>query len=125
MCYARNVKDYDNIFKTFCQVAPVELIQYFLEHLHLIKAEWVLGDKCQTGNFLNTTNNNSESINSKLKSATDCYSNLENFVKQFFNVLSQQTFVGLQDVLKTSSRHVLKTSSTRLQRNNFSSFKTS
>ena len=38
---------------------------------------------------------------------------------------SQQTFVGLQDVLKTSSRHVLKTSSTRLQRNNFMSSKTS
>ena len=38
---------------------------------------------------------------------------------------SQQTFVGLQDVLKTSSRHVLKTSSTRLQRNNFTSSKTS
>ena len=37
----------------------------------------------------------------------------------------QQTFVGLQDVLKTSSRHVLKTSSTRLQRNNFSFSKTS
>ena len=39
--------------------------------------------------------------------------------------ISQQTFVGLQDVLRTSSRHVLKTSSTRLQCNNFSSSKTS
>ena len=29
---------------------------------------------------------------------------------------SQQTFIGLEDVFKTSSRHVLKTSSTRLQR---------
>ena len=38
--------------------------------------------------------------------------------------ISQQTFVGLQDVLKTSSRHVLKASSTRLQRNNFTSSKT-
>ena len=37
---------------------------------------------------------------------------------------AQQTFVGLQDVFKTSSRHVLKMSSTRLQRNNFSSSKT-
>ena len=38
---------------------------------------------------------------------------------------TQQTFVALQDVLKTSSKHVFKTSSTRLQRNNFSSSKTS
>ena len=39
--------------------------------------------------------------------------------------ITQQTFVGLEDVLKMSSRHVLKTSSTRLQRNNFTSSKTS
>ena len=38
--------------------------------------------------------------------------------------ISQETFVGLEDVLKTSSRHVLKTSSTRLQRNNLTSSKT-
>ena len=43
----------------------------------------------------------------------------------YFLQCSQQTFPGLQDVLKTSSRHVLKTSSTRLQRINFSSSKTS
>ena len=41
------------------------------------------------------------------------------------SILPQQTFVDLQDVLKTSSRHVLKTFSTRLQRNNFTSSKTS
>ena len=38
---------------------------------------------------------------------------------------TQQTFVALQDVLKTSSKHVFNTSSTRLQRSNFSSSKTS
>ena len=38
---------------------------------------------------------------------------------------SQHTFVRLQDVLKTSSSHVFKLSPTHLQRNNFSSFKTS
>ena len=40
-------------------------------------------------------------------------------------VNTHKTFVDLQDVLKTSSRHVLSTSSTRLQRKNFSSSKTS
>ena len=39
--------------------------------------------------------------------------------------LSQQTFAGLEDVFKTSSRHAFKTSSTRLQRNHFTSSKTS
>ena len=32
MCDARNVKAYENTFKNFCQVAPAELRQYFLEH---------------------------------------------------------------------------------------------
>ena len=40
-------------------------------------------------------------------------------------VHSQQTFVVLQDVMKISSRHVLKTSSKHLHGNNFSSSKTS
>ena len=74
MCYARNV-------------TPAELRQYFLEHWHSIRSEWVLVDKCQAGNFLNTTNNHLESINSKLKSVIDFYSSQENFVKHFFNVL--------------------------------------
>ena len=38
---------------------------------------------------------------------------------------TQQRFVGLQDVLKTSSRHVSKMSSTPLLRNSFTSSKTS
>ena len=37
---------------------------------------------------------------------------------------SKQTFFGLLDVLKASSKHILKASSTRLQRNNFLSPKT-
>ena len=39
--------------------------------------------------------------------------------------LTPQTCVGLQDVLRISSRHALKTLSKRLQRNNFSSSKAS
>ena len=50
--------------------------------------------------------------------------NLKNFL-MYLKVLSQQTFVGLEDVMKTCSRHVLKTSSTHLQCNNFWSSKTS
>ena len=43
--------------------------------------------------------------------------NIKTFVMKHYWLLSQQTFVGLQDVLKTSS--------TRLQPNNFMSSKTS
>ena len=87
MCHARNVKEYENTFKTFCQVAPAELRQYFSEHWYPVRSEWVLGDKCQAGHFLITINNRLEYINSKLKSVIDFYSSLENFGKHFFNVL--------------------------------------
>ena len=40
-------------------------------------------------------------------------------------VVNQRILAGLQEVYETSSRHVLKKSSTRLQRTNFSSSKTS
>ena len=50
------------------------------------------------------------------------YMILTEFCENSKFVSSQQTFVGFQDVLKTSSRHVLKTFSTRLQRNNFTSW---
>ena len=50
---------------------------------------------------------------------------LKRFKKNYVKLSTQQTFDGLQDVLKRSSRHVLKRSSTRLQRNNFLSSKTS
>ena len=46
-------------------------------------------------------------------------------INNVYQMTTQQTFVGLEDILKTSSRHLLKTSSTRLQRNNFTSSKTS
>ena len=45
-------------------------------------------------------------------------------VKLTIQKQTQQTFFGLPEVLKTSSRHVLRTSSTCLQRNNFSSSET-
>ena len=46
-------------------------------------------------------------------------------INNVYQMTTQQTFVGLEDVLKTCSRRVLKTSSTSLQRNNFTSSKTS
>ena len=47
------------------------------------------------------------------------------YQKIYSREMTQQTFVGLPDVSKTSWRHVFKTSSTPLQRNNFTSSKTS
>ena len=88
MCYAKSSDEYDNLFKMFWQVAPESIKDYFPTHWQSLKSEWVVDDKCYTGNFVNTTNNRLESINSKLKSDINFYSSLENFVKGFFTVLN-------------------------------------
>ena len=56
------------------------------------------------------------------------WDNNENWGRYIYQQLPQRPskiFLGLQDVLRTSLRHVLKTPPTLLQRNNFSSSKTS
>ena len=68
-------------------------------------------DKCHL--LLSTT----EAFNFQISDSV-IYNSLS---RKLLGVTSQQTFAGLRDVLKTSSRYVLKTYSTRLQRNNFSS----
>ena len=68
-------------------------------------------DKCHL--LLSTT----EAFNFQISDSV-IYNSLS---RKLLGVTSQQTFADLRDVLKTSSRYVLKTYSTCLQRNNFSS----
>ena len=68
-------------------VLLLQLLVIFNEQWHPIKAQWVMGIKYKSGNFLNGTNNRLESINQKLKSVINRYSSLEEFVDKFFLVL--------------------------------------
>ena len=61
---------------------------YFNESWHSIKDEWVLGLKSACGSFLNSTNNRLESINGKLKQVITHHSSLEDFVTNFFVILT-------------------------------------
>ena len=76
----KNIKNYTQ----FCASAPATVLQYFW---HPIKAQWTMGMKYVTGNFLNSTNNRLECINGKLKSVISRYSSLEEFVDKFFLIL--------------------------------------
>lgn len=80
--------NYTKLYDEFLKSAPKEVIDYFNKNWHAISDEWVLGMKSCSGNFLNFTNNRLESINGKLKQVINRHSSLEEFVENFFIILT-------------------------------------
>ena len=85
MAYAGNEEKYLSVREKFLEVAPPQVKSYFEDNWHVIKDEWVLGSR--KGNFLNSTNNRLESLNSKIKSVVNLYSSLEAFLERFYTGL--------------------------------------
>ena len=88
LAYAASADDYDHVCNQFERDAPKTVIEYFRENWHPIRSEWVMAFKSSCGNFLNSTNNRLESINGKLKQVIDRNSSLEDFIDNFFVILS-------------------------------------
>lgn len=61
---------------------------YYDKNWRSIKGEWFTGPKFMAENFHNTTNNQIERLNGKLKSTIKKNSSLEEFVPSLFTVLS-------------------------------------
>ena len=88
MAYAISEAEYLDIYSEFENSAPRTVKSYFDENWRDIRDEWVLGLKCSSGNFLNSTNNRLESINGKLKQVVNRHSSLEEFLEKFFIILT-------------------------------------
>lgn len=63
------------------------MLEYFTKNWHNIREQWVTGLTCNSGNFLNSTNNRLKSFNSKLKLGILVFSNLPEFFKKLFIIL--------------------------------------
>ena len=87
MAYAPNETAYLNLYEQFNTSAPKSVKEYFDAEWHPIKEQWTMGMKFSSGNFLNSTNNRLECINSKLKSVISRHSSLEEFIENFFLIL--------------------------------------
>ena len=87
MAYAYDENKYLDSYKHFCECAPASVREYFNHHWHPIRDQWTMGMKFATGNFLNSTNNRLECINSKLKSVITTHSSVEDFIDSFFLIL--------------------------------------
>ena len=88
LAYAPSVAEYDSLYTQLQNDAPREVVKYFNANWHPIRNEWVLGMKFVGGSFLNSTNNRLESINGKLKQVISKNSSLEEFIEQFFIILT-------------------------------------
>uniref|UniRef100_A0A7M5UYK0 ZSWIM1/3 RNaseH-like domain-containing protein n=1 Tax=Clytia hemisphaerica TaxID=252671 RepID=A0A7M5UYK0_9CNID len=88
LCYAQSKEAFDDFQAEFMAIECPKLRQYYVKNWKPISNEWVKCFKAEYGNFLNSTNNRLESINSKLKSVIGHRSSLEEFVRDFFTVLS-------------------------------------
>jgi zinc finger SWIM domain-containing protein 3 len=88
MAYSYSELEYSNLYAEFQSSAPKEVVGYFNDNWHAINDEWVLGMKSCSGNFLNFTNNRLESINGKLKQVINRHSSLEDFIENFFIILT-------------------------------------
>lgn len=88
MAYSSSADEYLELYDQFTECAPPQVVEYFNDNWHGIKNEWVLHYKAVSGSFLNSTNNRLESINGKLKQVINRHSSLEQFVSNFFVILS-------------------------------------
>lgn len=87
LAYATDEDTYDDLYKQFSESAPRTVKEYFDTEWHPIKSQWTMGMKFATGNFLNSTNNRLECINSKLKSVISRHSSLEDFIENIFIII--------------------------------------
>ncbi|XP_022165268.1 protein FAR1-RELATED SEQUENCE 5-like [Myzus persicae] len=80
--YSKSIEEYENTYESMTQLLPTQVMKYFNNNWNPIKDEWV--DAFINDNFLNFTNNRTESLNRNLKSVIRKLSSLEEFLTNFF-----------------------------------------
>lgn len=88
LAYSTTEEKYAELYIQFKGSCSKKVVDYYDGNWHQIKDEWVLGFKADSGSFLNMTNNRLESINGKLKQVISRNSSLEDFVVNFFIILT-------------------------------------
>ena len=79
IAHCKSDQAYQELYKELQDANTPAALQYYNEHWHPIKEQWVEGFKTQSSNFMNRTNNRVESTNQKLKSVITKMSNIVDF----------------------------------------------
>ncbi|KAG4066267.1 hypothetical protein HA402_000491 [Bradysia odoriphaga] len=81
LVYARSHEDYNDFYQQLLDLGLDEVTKYFDNNWHNIREEWTLFGRNQHSNYLNDTNNRSESLNQKIKMISSRAKVWANFLK--------------------------------------------
>lgn len=88
MIYCNTEDEYSQLYDELKTTAPKSVIEYFNKNWHDIRHDWSFCGDFIASTFLNTTNNRLESINGKIKSVVSRFKSLENFIMEFFILIT-------------------------------------
>lgn len=91
LAYSSSENSYQTYYKELLDLNLEEVTKYYNENWHGIREEWTQYGRNKYSNYLNHTNNRSESINQKFKLISNRYANLLTF---FENIVSTVTILA-------------------------------
>lgn len=97
LCYARTEEYYDRQYQILSSLKLEHVMEYFDSNWNNIKEEWTLFGRNKFSNYLNHTNNRTESMNQKLKLVNTRNANLLTF---FENVSTSLTVLSTEKDMK-------------------------
>lgn len=106
LVYSRSESQYNEFYQELLELELDEVTKYYNDNWHDIKDEWTLYGKNQHNNYLNETNNRSESLNQKFKMIGSRHANLIRFFDNVFGTLtvlsSERDFRAVRMTMKSS-----------------------
>lgn len=88
LAYAESKASYDSTYNEFLGLKLEEVITYYDNNWHNIRDEWTQFGRNAHANYLNSTNNRTESINQKFKIVGNRHANLLSFFENIFTTVS-------------------------------------
>lgn len=88
LVYSTSMDFYDSTYQELVDLNLVEVLQYYNDNWHGIRDEWTLYGRNKFANYLNYTNNRTESINQKFKMLANRYANLFTFFNNLFSTVA-------------------------------------
>lgn len=108
LVYCRSAESYDKLYQELLDLNLEKVTDYYNDNWHNIRDEWTHYGRNQHSNYLNSTNNRSESLNQKYKMVSSRHANLSTF---FENVFTTVTVVSSERDIRTV-RMTMKTTRT-------------
>lgn len=88
LVYSTSEGGYDSAYKELLDLNLENVIEYYNDNWHQIRNEWTLYGRNKYANYLNWTNNRTESINQKFKMLSNRYANLFTFFNNLYTTVS-------------------------------------